>query len=380
MNKRQHGRWSKPLTLTLSPALIIAVLLVLTACGGDDAPAPRAASRDAAATPVRVAIAAVETVPFVTRASGSVEPVRRVMPGTKILGRIEAVEVREGDRVERGQLLARFESRDLSAAVAQAEAAVEMAEAQLENAVAQNDRMRDLHSRGSVTDKALEDAATGFRVAQAAVAQAEANLAAARVHLGYAEVRSPLAGWVVAKEVEAGDMTVPGAPLFTLEDLSQVKIDVSVPEAEVVGLAAGDDALVEVLDRRLAATIDRIVPAADPASRTFSVQLLLDNPGGEWKSGMFARVSFEHGERHALRVPASAVVERGQLEGIFVVAGGAGGSTSVAQLRWIKTGRTYDDPDGGLRVEVLSGLEKGERYVTAPPPGLADGAAVEVTP
>ncbi len=250
------------------------------------------------------------------------------MPGTKILGRVAAVPVRQGDRVERGQLLAKIESRDLEAAVAQGEAALQMAQAQLDNARAQDARMRDLHSRGSVTDKALEDATTGFRVAEAAVAQAEANLAAARVHLSYAEVRSPLAGWVVAKRVEAGDMTSPGAAMFTVEDLSRVKIEVSVPEAEVVDLAEGGDAEVEVSGRRIAATIDRIVPAGDPATRTFTVQLLLDNPeggvppeGDKWimKSGMFARVSFEHGERTALRVPASAVVRRGQLEGLFVV-------------------------------------------------------------
>ncbi len=353
---------------------------ILAACGGGETPPPVAQSSSAEPIAVRVATAAVETVPFQTRASGSVEPIRRVMPGTKILGRVESVLVREGDRVVRGQLLARLESRDLEAAVAQASAALAMAEAQHENARVQHERMRDLHGRGSVTDKALEDATTGFQVAGAAVAQAEANLAAARVHLGYAEVKSPFAGWVVAKQVEAGDMTAPGAPMFTVEDVSKVKIEVSVPEAEVVALAEGGAARVEILDRRLAATIDRIVPAGDPASRTFSVQLLLDNSGGAppegepWilKSGMFARVGFEHGERQVLRVPASAVVRRGQLEGLFVVDG------ETARLRWIKTGRPSGEA-GDERIEVLSGLEEGERYVVAPPPGLADGSPVEVT-
>ncbi len=358
-----------------------AMVLVLAACGGET-PEPAAGSRRAEPVTVQVATAAVESVPFLTRASGSVEPIRRVMPGTKILGRVESVLAREGDRVGRGQLLARLESRDLQAAVAQAEAALEMAEAQHENARVQHERMRDLHGRGSVTDKALEDATTGFQVAGAAVAQAEANLAAARVHLGYAEVRSPLAGWVVAKRVEAGDMTAPGAPMFTVEDVSEVKIEVSVPETEVVGLAEGGAARVEILDRRMAATIDRIVPAGDPASRTFSVQLLLDNAGGgvppegaKWilKSGMFARVSFEHGERQVLQVPASAVVRRGQLEGLFVVSGGA------ARLRWIKTGRRAGDPEGAEKIEVLSGLDAGESYVVEPPSALVDGVSVKVS-
>ena len=364
-------RANKSALATRRLGLVTLLAVTLGACGGD-APPPRAdVPADGAPTPVEVAVAAVETVPYQTQASGTVEALRRVMPGTKILGRIESIEVREGDRVQQRQLLARLESRDLEAAVAQAEAAKAMAGAQLDNARAQDERMRDLHSRGSVTDKALEDATTGFQVARAAVAQAEANLAAARVHLGYAEIKSPISGWVVAKHAEAGDMASPGAPLFTLEDVSRVKVTANVAETDAVGLAEGDPARVEILDRRRDAVIDRILPAGDPASRTFAVQLLLDNADGGLKSGMFAQVSFEHGERQVLLVPRAAVVRRGQLEGLFVVGDGDGGER--ARLRWIKTGRRLGD-----RVEILSGLDEGERYVVAPGAGLADGAVVEV--
>ena len=138
------------------------------------------------------------------RTSGSIEPLTQVSPGTKILGRVERMAVREGDRVQRGELLARLESRDLEAAVNQAEANLRMAEARVENARAQRDRMVTLHSSRSVTDKDLEDATTAFRVAEAAVDQAEANTAAARVTLGYAEIRSPLAGWGGRKKRRGG--------------------------------------------------------------------------------------------------------------------------------------------------------------------------------
>ncbi len=351
--------------------LFVIALVALAACGGDES--TPVAAPETTPVVVEVAVAALEMVPSMTRASGSVEPLRRVMPGTKLLGRVASVPVREGDPVARGQLLAKLESRDLEAAVAQAEAALEMARAQLDNARVHHERMRDLHGRGSVTDKALEDATTGARVAEAALAQAEANLDAARVQLGYAEVRSPLAGWLVAKRVEAGDMTAPGAPMFTVEDLSRIKVQVNVPEAEVTGLAEGGDAEVEVAGQRIAATVDRVVPAGDPASRTFSVQLLLDNPDGRLKSGMFARVGFAREERSALSVPAPAVVRRGQLEGLFVVL------DDRATLRWIKTGRAARGLDAEARVEVLSGLDPGERYVVSPPHGLTDGAAVTAT-
>ncbi len=354
---------------TLAAAMLVATV---AGCGGDDT--TPAVDPPVAAIPVEVATAELRTIPVSSRASGSVEPLRRVNPGTKILGRIEQVLVREGDRVDPGQLLARLESRDLEAARAQAAAALDRATAELANARVHDQRMADLHGRGSVTDKAREDAATGFEVAQAAVAQAEANLVAARVALSYAEVVSPISGWVAARHVEAGDMTAPGASLFIVEDSSRVKIEAHVPEAEVVGLAEGDVARVEILSHRMTATLDRIVPAGDPASRTFLVQILLDNPEGVFKSGMFARVSFEHGERQALLVPATAVVRRGQLEGLYVTSDDGG----RARLRWVKTGRPVGDLEGEALVEILSGLEEGERVVVAPPSGLTDGATVKV--
>jgi RND family efflux transporter MFP subunit len=162
-------------------------------------------------------------------------------------------------------------------------------------------------------------------------------------------------------------MAAPGSPFFTLENLDPVKVTVQVPETEVVGLEAGSPASVRIpaLDLDVEAEIDRVVPSGDPVSRTFAVQLLVDNPDGSIKSGMFARVLFSSGQREVLTVPEGALVRRGQMEGIFVVEDG------TARLRWIKSGRGDDG-----RVEVLSGLDAGERYVLDPPARLRDGSPV----
>lgn len=347
---------------------LVTLAAVSIACGGGDSSALEtrsASSPPDAPVEVRLATAALESRPLLTRATGSIEPLRRVSPGTKILGRLDRVTVTEGDRVTAGTLLARLEDRDLQAAVGQAEASVRMAEAQLENARAQRARMEELHGRGSVTDKNLEDAVAAFRVAVAALDQARANVAAAQVALSYAEIKSPIGGWVVAKHVEAGDMATPGTPLFTIEDLSEVKVHVQVPEADVVGLTVGAQARVNVLESDYEATIDHIVPAGDPASRTFSVKLLLDNADGLLKSGMYTRVSFARGERQTLRVDDADLVKRGQLDGLFVA-----GRDGRLSLRWVKTGRSEEG-----RTEILSGLEPGERYVVTPPPSLRDGVA-----
>lgn len=347
--------------------IAIPLLGLMAGCGGPGHESVGPEARPAVVAETRVA--EVQSIGLVTEATGSVEPWVRVSPGTKILGRIDQFLVREGDRAREGQVLVRLEKRDLEAAVAQARAAIAMAEANLENARAQYQRMQTLHERGSATDKSLEDATTGFRVAEASLVQARANLEAAEVTLGYAEIRAPVPGWVVSKMAEAGDMAAPGTPLLTLEDLSRVKVVVQVPESDVVGLSAGDPARVgiDVFDETQDASVDRIVPAGDPASRTYRVQLVLDNPDGRIKSGMFARVWFERGDREALLVPSSAVIDRGQLRGLFVLDG-----EGLARLRWVRLGRRLDDA-----YEVLSGLEPGERYVVAPPAALTDGSRVE---
>lgn len=343
--------------------VLLALPLILAACGGE--PPPPATGIERAPVAVQVAPLETETVAETLEASGSLGPWRRVSPASKLLGRIDRLAVREGDRVERGDLLARLEQRDLEAAVRQAEAAVTMAEAELENADAQHRRMEALHAKGSVTAKNLEDALARFRSAEAGKVQAEANLAAAKVTLSYARLESPLDGWVVGRHVETGDMAHPGMPLLTLEDLSRMKVRLAVPEAEVVRLAPGMAATVTVLDRQIPSLIDRIVLAGDPGSRTFEVQMVLDNPEGWLKSGMFARAHFAVGERRALRLPISAVVRRGQLEGVFVV------ENERARLRWIEVGKRDAD-----HVEVVAGLGEGELYVLDPPPSLNDGDPV----
>jgi RND family efflux transporter MFP subunit len=339
----------------------------LVGCGESRHASGEPETRTAVAVDTRVA--ATKPVAVVTEATGSVEPWVRVSPGTKILGRIDQFLVREGDRVLPGQVLVRLEKGDLEAAVAQARAAIAVAEANLENARAQYDRMQVLHGRGSATAKNLEDATTGFRVAEASLTQARASFAAAEVTLAYAEIRSPVPGWVVSKMAEAGDMAGPGTPLLTVEDLSRVKVVVHVPESDVVGLSEGDPAEIrfDVLGGAEEAVVDRIMPAGDPASRTYRVQLVLDNPDGRIKSGMYARALFERGDREALLVPATAIIHRGQLRGLFVVD-----DAGRARLRWVRLGRELEDG-----IEVLSGLTSGERFVVSPPSALTDGSPVE---
>ncbi|MBD3867799.1 MAG: efflux RND transporter periplasmic adaptor subunit [Acidobacteria bacterium] len=357
-------------TKITNAALLLTALIGVAGCGGGHDAAAVANGPDVT---VEAAVSVAEAGPVQSRfeVTGSAEPWRKVAPGTKLMGRIAEVPVREGDRVRKGQLLARLDARDLNAAVEQARAALAMAEASHENARVHHERLVDLHSRGSVTDKNLEDGTAGARVAKAGVEQARANLSAAEVMLDYAVIRSPVAGWITSRSVEAGNMATPGAPMFVVEDLSRIKVTMQVPEGDVVGITAGDpvEVRIDVLDLDLEAVVDRVVPTGDPASRTYQVQVVVDNGSGEIKSGMFVRTKFQGESRDALLVPASAVVNRGQLTGIFAVA-----ENGMARLRWVRTGRL--DANAGS-IEILSGLSEGERYVPEPPARLVDGARVQ---
>ncbi len=377
---------TKTMSQTLKRTFLILLLVAGAALGpvacGGESETPEADARTRG-EPLTVAVETAAYRPLGARSvvTGAVEPSRRSMPGSKIMGRVARVPVEEGERVRAGDLLAALESLDLQAAVRQGEAAVAGAEARLANAEAQYERITRLHAKGSATEKSLEDATSGFRTAEAGLEQAEASLETARVTLGYAEIRAPFDGWVVDKRAEAGDMVQPGAPLFTIEDLDPVKVIAEVPETQVSGRAPGDPVTVEVssVGYRAEGEIVRLVPAGDPRSRTFRVEIGQPNPEGVLKSGLFARVTLdEEGERTALLVPDTALVARGQLDGVFVAeearADGDGDAAPfVARLRWIRLG----DPRGD-RVEVTSGLGEGERYLVDPPTGLVDGTPLRV--
>lgn len=377
----------KTMSQTLKRTFLILLLLsgaVLgpVACGGGEPETPETDPRTRG-EPLTVAVETATYRPLGARSvvTGAVEPSRRSMPGSKIMGRVARVPVEEGERVRAGDLLAALESRDLQAAVRQAEAAVAGAEARLANAEAQYERITRLQAKGSATEKSLEDATSGFRTAEAGLAQAEASLEAARVTLGYAEIRAPFDGWVVDKRAEAGTMVQPGAPLFTIEDLDPVKVIAEVPETEVSGKGPGDPVTVEVSSVGYWAEgeIVRLVPAGDPRSRTFRIEIAQPNPEGVLMSGLFARVTLdEEGERTALLVPGTAMVSRGQLDGVFVAEEArtdaeGGAAPFVARLRWVRLGDRRGD-----RVEVTSGLDEGELYLVDPPTGLVDGVPLRV--
>jgi RND family efflux transporter MFP subunit len=200
------------------------------------------------------------------------------------------------------------------------------------------------------------------------LAQAEQEIHSATIVRDYARIVAPFAGIVTARTVEPGALAAPGAPLLTIERENGYRLEVSVDESRLPGVKTGQpvEVSLDAVNGHVSARVSEIVPAVDPASRTYTVKIDLPPLAGV-RSGIFGRGSFARGARSVVTVPAQAIVERGQLQSVFVVADGA------AQSRMITTGKRLAGA-----VEVLSGIREGEKVVAAPPASLTDGARVEI--
>lgn len=226
-------------------------------------------------------------------------------------------------------------------------------------------RYQMLYDKKSVSPQEYDEVKTRLAAAKArrdaahaGRAQAEAGVAAAKTAVGYTTIRAPFDGVVTTKLVDPGAMAAPGVPLLVVEDPSRFRLEVQVDESQIglVRLGASVPVLIDALGpQRISGKVVEIVPAADPSSRSFTVKIELPSKPAV-RSGLFGRARFPRGERQAILVPQSAVVHRGQLDGVYVV-----GTNDLADLRYVTLGRLDGD-----EVEILSGLSGGERIVAEP--------------
>jgi multidrug efflux pump subunit AcrA (membrane-fusion protein) len=386
------------------------LVALLAGCHAQDGSESQARQAPPVARGVRVAVAAPERVSETVDAVGTVRSKTRVAIASKVLGYVSEVRVRAGDAVDAGRLLIAVDDRELVARVDRARAArdealrsldemartLEEAEAGLRAAEADRqyaqhtaERYRLLLDRELISAHEYDGVESKRKSAEAAeeqagariqsvkareqqlrerIAQARAELRAAEVALGDTRIAAPMAGIVVERRAEPGNLAVPGQPLLFLEDPRHYRLEATVSESAMGRVRLGERVRV-VLDapaRSLDGRVAEIIPAADPASRSVTVKLDLPPTPGV-RSGAFGRARFPAGERTALRIPAGAVVERGQLTGVFVVD-----RDRVARLRFVTLGARE-----GEWVEVLSGLRGGETVVVSGAERLTDGSRVE---
>lgn len=366
-------------------------LLVVPACS------PASAHKhDPEPPPVRVEVrtATAEPLPVLHRSSGTVRGRATAVLSSKTTGYVRAVDVRAGEVVKSGQVLATLEARDVEASARRAQAGLEQslasqgeadgaliaAKTQATLARTTRDRVAKLFESSAVSAQELDDADARMRAAAAQeemakarseaarhrIAQARAEMGEVSAVLGYSRIVAPFAGRVIERHVDPGTLAAPGAPLLVLEEQGVLRVEASVPESKAGALTLGErvDVVVESTSKELAGHVSEIVPMVDVASRAFVVKVDLDGDVRALRPGMFARASFPIGVRKALVLPRGAVTPSGALDRVFVVDG------ERAHLRMVTLGEAQGD-----RIEVLSGLEEGERVVLHPG-ALRDGARV----
>ncbi len=313
---------------------------------------------------VKTTAIAPSTIDDVYETMGTVKADRTAVIASRIMGTVTAIFVNEGDPVRAGQSLIRIDSEDLAQRVRGASMALETAKQQMALAESTWRRYRILYEEKALSQQEMDQVETQKKVAESEHERAKAAFAEAMTFQGYARIKAPFAGMVKDKRIQAGSMAVPGLPLLTIEDASSFHIESFIDEAYSGKLKRGMPAeiVIDAGGKRTQGRIRDIVPAVDPQSRTFMVKI--DLPSAGLKSGLFARVRIPVAKKEAMLVPAGAVVQKGQLTGIYTL-----NPSGIVIYRLVKTGRAY--PDG--RIEVLSGLQPNEAVITEGVQNAVDG-------
>lgn len=344
--------------------LVLALLIALAGCGGKSTEPSAAPAQNSVAAETRVVQPAqVEATQI---AAGSVVAMESVKVASRLMGYIKDIAVVEGQAVKAGQRLFSIDPLDIEGAVTQAQLGLSQAESAMRDARADYERFDNLHKEEVVTRQQFEKMKLNYDIAVSRAAQAKAGLGTAQGQMRYATVTSPINGVVTQKFANQGDIAAPGHPVVMVENPARLQVQTSVADAIFATLKLGQSVKVEIDGQAepLSAKVAQLSPAADPMTHSYLVKLDVSHPG--LKSGAFARVHFPVGMRLSLAVPAAAVLDRAGITGVFVVD-----AQGNAQYRMVKTG-----PSQNGQVEILSGLNPGERVVTGNAQAVNNGDRV----
>ncbi|ANE54782.1 efflux RND transporter periplasmic adaptor subunit [Methylomonas sp. DH-1] len=344
-------KWLVPLAAI--GGLLLVILLALGVLGGDSKTKPGTTSIAARTVPANAA-----TVRIARQAEagssvwqGTLRSRLAVKIAPKLNARIVEMPVHPGDRLKKGQLIAKLDDRDLQAAYNAANAAYVAAQAQAAQAGADEKRIVDLYQKQAATRQNYDAVIAQAKAARAMANQAASAAQQSKVMLGENVLYAPFDGVVGERFQEPGDMAVPNRPVISFHQPDDLRLEAAIASQCAVQLELGATVSVRIdaLRQTLAGTIDEISPEIDPQTLTQQVKVNLPKTPG-LQHGQFAWLEARcQAPQAVLLVPASAIVQFGQLQAVRVVEGGQW------QMRHIRSGKRYGD-----QLEVLSGLKDGE--------------------
>lgn len=300
---------------------------------------------------------------------------------SRVIGTVTKINVKQGDRVTKGDLLLTIDDKDLTQRVKAVQQEYAEALKSLESAK-QNKSLLDttyMRYKGLFDEKAVSEqeideienrknlARLEYERAKATVEKAAAFLKEAEINLGFTKITAPFSGIVTQKKIEVGNMAVSGTPLVVLEDDSSFRLDAYVDEKLLEKLKVGMpvEVKIDALGMQTIGEIYEIVPYIDPMSRTFLIKVDLNDQN--LNTGLYGRVTIPIGKKEALLVPQNSIVEKGQLVGVYVVD-----DRGNVSYRLVKLGRDFNGQS-----EVLAGLKDGERIIVEGVEKAVDGGIVQ---
>jgi RND family efflux transporter MFP subunit len=339
---------------------VLAMLIVMS-CDDPDA-GGNAQETVGADNPQGVPVEQTE-IPRLYVSPGSIVSSQEFRVTSTVSGFIQEIAVREGDRVEAGDLLVRIDPSKVNRAIAQADATVDAAQAELEDANDDVRKYRVLVESESISDERLRKAVLRQKRTRAELRKAEAELQAQRADLDYIEIRSPATAQVAKRLMSVGDLSLPGNPILHLESLQGIEFETHVPETILIQIQRGQQVTIQLdgLQQEIEGQITAVVQSQDPVTRSGKVKVLL--PGlTDVMPGMFGRASFITGTDTHLTVPESSLVTRAGVEGVFIITQG-----DDARFVSVRTGALWGD-----RRIIRAGLRLEDRILSDPPQSAFD--------
>ncbi len=365
----------KHASLLALPVLAAAALLLAGCRRADGATSLGAAAQrpaEAAATPAR--LSAPEKVRFAPRivATGSLKAQQAAPLAFRVAGTLRRIDVKRGQIVAAGALLGALDADLAEAAVRQAEAGVAAARAQARLARDAWERMSRIRSEDGISEAQLVQAESQRDLAQAQLLSAEAQLQQARAILSHHFIRAPFAGLVTRIPDGVGLTVASGSPVFALESTQSLTLETSLTQEEASEIRAGAPVAVLVPAtgaRTSEAVVRALVPSVDAATNRVPVEVAVPNADGRFLPHAFARATFPAGaQRDALRVPAASLVQRDGAYSVWI-AGADGRARRLAV-------RLLDEAGDQAVVDPGEAWPAGARVIDTPPLGLSDGAPV----
>ena len=283
-----------------------------------------------------------------------------------------------GDYVSRGTVLAQIRHQDLKNNLDQATATLSLAQAQHVEATKDYDRAKTLYASESLTKPDFDRAQAKFDSTLAAVDQATANLHQAQLALQDADLTAPFSGYILARNIELGNLAAPGASAFTIADTSAVKIGFGVPDYVVRRLRLGQQFSIHLQDdpKEYNGRVTSIAASADEKNRVFAIEVTVPNPKASLKPGMIASLSLTGVHKAPVSsVPLSAVVaDPGSAGHYAVFVASEQGGKWVAHLRHVALGETHESD------VAVEGVNPAEKVVVVGAAGLKDGDFIQAIP